>query len=1365
MKLLDLLRFIILLLIVLLTVSPVYSQQADLTGLPIVKNYLPAEHGGTPQNWAIVQDRRGIMYFANTGGLLEYDGSSWRIIKVENEVARTVAIDSSGTIFVGGVDQFGMLQPDHAGKMIYKSLINFIPVDERNFGDVWTIWAVTDGVYFQTKSHIFFYKNSIIYSAKNNSAVVQVWKSKSIFSPAFVVNDKYYAAEIGTGLYSIADGSLKLIKGGEHFKNLTIYSMLPLMNDTKSDNQILIGTDEGFYVYGGSGLIKFKTEADSYFAGSKLYFRGAILKDDTYAYGTQNGGLVLLDKHGKLLKIINKTDGLNDNTVWFVYPSKSGELWLGLNNGIARINYPTSLTVFDSHFGLDGTLVSVNEHKDKIFVTSASGLYYADKTRNSVYKEIFKNIQDINSSSWQIFDAGDFQLVATTNGVYKLTDIKAEQIKTSWRFAYSFCRSEIDKNIIYVGLHDGLALLQLVNGEWVDGGKIPGISEIVQHIVEEDNGTIWLSTLNKGLIKIIPNKNGRNISYGITRFGKAEGVTDKGLVPIKISNKILFGGSNGFLVYKENKNAFESDNTLGDNFKEGYRIEDAKKDSYGSIWILGGINRNVEITKLTINKNEIKVQETFSILNTILVNDFYFVPYRIIPDKDLPNILWITAGDKLYRFDINYYHQYNEKVPYSTLIREVKTGSDSIIYFGGFNNTSDVEKSEWNFSSGINSIEFSYSIPSYTNESAHRYQYFLEDFDEGWSEWTKDTHKEYTNLPPGSFVFHVRAMNASYEISNEASFSFYIPAPWYKSYWAIFIYFILILSGIWLFVNFRIKVLEKETVKLEAIVNERTKEVRQQKETLEEQAKKLVELDRLKTNFFTNISHEFRTPLTLVMGQIENILESSTDEQVKNKLRTALSNSKRLHSLINQLLELSRLEAGEFKLNVANIELVNFLKKVFSAFESYAERKNLKLEFSSDCDSLLLYFDREKLEEIFNNLISNAIKFTPENGSIFLRIFERPSDNKIEVIIEDSGVGINSESLPHIFDRFYQVDSSQTREYEGTGIGLAIVKELVELHQGEIKVESTPGVGTKFIICLKKGSEHFLNKSFVEFVSLPKQKESLISDKTAESSNENYQSIETDEIGIKDKEVILIVEDNAEMRFYIQEQLEENFNIILAKNGEEGVMKALESVPDLIITDVMMPVMNGYDLTVKIKNDRRTSHIPIIMLTAKADEESKLKGLDLGVDDYLIKPFSKKELYARVGNLIKLRSLLKARYKEISAISIDEIEAKPMDQEFLEKVFSSIKHNLESPQFGVSVLADEVGLSVSQLNRKLNALINQSAGKLIRSTKLDYAAQLLKNKAGTISEIAFRVGFSDAPSFTHSFKEKFGYAPSELLKP
>jgi len=1364
MKLFSLISLCIILSSLDLSFNYLSAQNNLLVGLPIIRNYLPSEHGGTPQNWAIVQDKRGIMYFANTGGVIEYDGSNWRIIEIENEVARTIAINDSGTIFVGGVDQFGLLQTDAKGKLQFKSLIKHLPISERNFGDIWTIWPVAEGVYFQSASHIFYLENSAIYSRDKNSNATKIWKSKSIFSPAFIVNDEYFVPEIGTGLCVIENDSVKLTKNGEGFKDLTIYSMLPLESGKISDNKILVGTDNGFYIFNNNSISKFRTDADKYIIENQLYFRGAILSNNTFAFGTQNGGMFVIDQNGKLLSVINKTIGLNDNTVWFIYPCPSGELWLGLNNGIARLNYPSALSVFDSHFGLDGSLFAIHEYANKLFVSSANGIYYAVNSERRDYNSTFTKVEGINSESWEILDLGEYQLVATTNGVYKLYGTNTELINTSWRFAYSFCRSRVDENLIYVGLHDGLATLKKIDGKWIDGGRIPGVSEIIYHIIEEKDGTIWLATFNRGLIKIIPHSNGQNSSFSISRFGKEQGIPDQGLIPIEFNNKIIFGYANGFILFDNNENSFYHENVFGGYFSEGYKVSDVKKDIQGNIWILGGRNKNIELSRVNFSEEGTPGRKTYPILNTILERDFNFIPYRLFPDRKTRDIIWITAGNKLYRFDVKSFNQTITRVNYPALIREVKTEGDSIIYYGGLISKLDSEDKEWSIPSNLTSIEFNYSISSYINEESHQYQYYLEGFDKDWSEWSKEPWKEYTNLPSGNFNFHVRAINAYGEISPEAVFSFYIPTPWYISRWVVFVYILIFLSAIWLFINYRVKYLEKRNVELESLVNERTKEVREQKETLEDQAKKLVELDRLKSNFFTNISHEFRTPLTLVMGQIENILDSTTEEKIKTKLKMALSNSKRLHSLINQLLELSRLEAGEIKLKVANVELVRFLKKVFSAFESYSERKNVKLEFTSSLESVYIYFDKEKLEEIFNNLISNAIKFTPNGGVISLVINETEAKNRIEIFVKDSGIGISESALPHIFDRFYQVDGSHTREYEGTGIGLAIVKELVDLHNGEIKVESSSGKGTTFKIYLQIGKEHLLNKSFVELVH--DDENSRIYNKVRDEidSEENPTLVDDEESGIKDKEIVLIVEDNTEMRNYIQEQLTENFNVLLAKNGEEGIKKAFDFVPDLVITDVMMPITNGYDLALKLKNDRRTSHIPIIMLTAKADEESKLKGLDIGVDDYLIKPFSKKELFARVGNLIKLRSLLKERYKEVSAISIDKIEAKPIDQEFLEKVFNCIKKNIENPQFGVTYLANEVGLSVSQLNRKLNALINQSAGKLIRATRLDYAAELLKSKVGNISEIAFRVGFSDAPGFTHSFKEKFGVPPSEYVK-
>lgn len=1345
--------------------SALHAQENNLTGLPLIKNYLPSEHGATPQNWAIAQDKRGVMYFANTGGLLEYDGVSWRLIEIENDVARTLAIDDEGTIFIGGIDQFGFLTVDSNGKHRYQSLTHLLPVEERNFGDIWTIWPAKDGVYFQSTSHIFLFDDPVKSFENGKVDNHKIWRSNSVFSPAFLVSDNYFVPESGTGILTIADDSLKLIRGGEYFKNLTIYSILPYANDKTPESEILIGTESGFYIYDGSSAKKFITDADDYLIKNQLYLRGAVLSDNTFAFGTQNGGVVIIDKNGKLLKTINKATGLNDNTVWFVYPGKSGELWLGLNNGIARLNYPSALSIIDSHFGLDGTVFFVNEHRGKFYVTTANGLYYTSINQFSDSRLGFRKIEGINSECWGILDLGEHQLVAATSGVYKVSDTQAEQIKTAWRFAYCFYRSTIDENLIYVGLHDGLATLRYLEGKWIDGGRIPGVTEIIFHIVEDSDGTVWLSTYNKGLIRITPYKNNQNSSYSISRFAREQGISEKEKIPLKINDKIIFGNIDGFISFDEAANKFRQEKIFGDYYLNGYRVVDVKKDAEGNVWIMGGKNRNFEISRVKLNEVGKPEVETFPILKTILENDFFFVPYRIHPDKNSSNILWITASDKLYRFDVEDHNRLLSDFQYTSVIREVKTGNDSIIYYGGFNKIISEENTEWKLWSNLNSIEFSYSASSYINESSNQYQYFLEGFNENWSEWTKETRKEYTNLPSGNFIFHIRALNALGKISEQASFAFYIPTPWYKSSWAVFIYVVIVLLAIQGFINYRLKFLEKKTVKLEAIVNERTRIVREQKETLEEQAKKLVELDRLKSNFFTNISHEFRTPLTLVMGQIENILDSTSEEKVKVKLKMALSNSKRLLALINQLLELSRLEAGEIKLKVAKNDLNKFLKKILSAFESFAERRNIQLEYSTNTSELEVFFDPEKMEEIFNNLISNAIKFTGDGGKITLSVDELADENKIEIKVADNGIGISETAIPHIFDRFYQVDGTQTREYEGTGIGLAIVKELVDLHQGTINVTSKAGEGTEFKIHLFKGLEHFNNKPFVEVfedkVDSMKEPDSIV---TSLPQQETKVDFKFEDDGIRDKDVILVVEDNSEMRSYIQENLINEFSIIEAKNGQEAFKKALEVVPDLVITDVMMPLMNGFDLTEKLKNDLKTSHIPIIMLTAKADEESKLKGLDLGVDDYLVKPFSKKELIARVGNLIKLRTLLKERYKGVSAISLEEIEAKPLDREFLEKVFAIIKTHLEDQQFGVPVLAAEAGMSVSQLNRKLNALINQSAGKLIRSTKLDYAAQLLKKGAGNISEIAYRVGFSDTAGFSNSFKEKFGCPPSEYSK-
>jgi len=402
------------------------------------------------------------------------------------------------------------------------------------------------------------------------------------------------------------------------------------------------------------------------------------------------------------------------------------------------------------------------------------------------------------------------------------------------------------------------------------------------------------------------------------------------------------------------------------------------------------------------------------------------------------------------------------------------------------------------------------------------------------------------------------------------------------------------------------------------------------------------------------------------------------------------------------------------------------------------------MKFESKIESLLLNIDKEKIEEVIDNLLSNAFKFTPPNGNITMLLDQERSEFTANAVItiSDNGIGIPEEKLVNIFDRFYQADSSSTKQYEGTGLGLAIVKEIVELHGGTITVNSKINTGTSFSIYLPV-EETEIETAFSEIEEIK-----------ASEKNKNEEN----------KSLILIVEDNHDVRSFIKENLDEKYRIEEATNGEEGISKAIEKIPDLIITDVMMPKVNGFELCNKLKNDHRTSHIPIVILTAKADEEDKIDGLQIGADEFLAKPFSSRELEIRVGNLVHIRQLLREKYKEISVIKSEDIKANPIDKDFLDKVFGLIKNHIEDQQFSVQKLADNMAMSVSQLNRKLNALINQSAGKLIRSTKLDYAAKLLEKNAGNITEIGYRIGFSDLPSFTNSFKEKFGISPSEYLK-
>jgi signal transduction histidine kinase/DNA-binding response OmpR family regulator len=527
-----------------------------------------------------------------------------------------------------------------------------------------------------------------------------------------------------------------------------------------------------------------------------------------------------------------------------------------------------------------------------------------------------------------------------------------------------------------------------------------------------------------------------------------------------------------------------------------------------------------------------------------------------------------------------------------------------------------------------------------------------------------------------------------------------------------------------------------------------------QSKQLEEQAEKLRETDRIKSTFFANISHEFRTPLTLILNSLSDKIETvKSGRNPEDVLQYELMyrNAKRLLNLINQLLDLSKLDAKEMKLYQENADLVKVLHVIHASFSSLAHSKEISFNLSVPYEKIICRIDCDKFEKIFYNLLSNAFKFTPRGGKIDL-IAELTDDlagRKIKIAVHDSGPGIASDQLEHVFNRFYQGKQYFSDE-QGTGIGLALTKELVELQGGKIVVESVEGKGSAFIVTLPL-SDATADETFRE--------QKIVEHEFAVSKSAAYEEEIVTEAA--DKPVVLIIEDNEDLRYYLKRSLAENFQVAESEDGIKGLQKAYNTIPDLVVSDWMMPGMDGITLCHQLKTDERTSHIPVILLTAMAGDNAKLQGLETGADDYLTKPFDNRELIVRIKNLIENRRQMRERYSKEMLLGPKKIPVSSMDEKFLQKVMEAVETNMGDPDFSMEKFGQQVALSRMQLHRKLKALTGNSPGDFLRSMRLKRAKRLLESRAGNVSEVAYEVGFNNLSYFSKCYKEEFGLSPNE----
>ncbi len=522
------------------------------------------------------------------------------------------------------------------------------------------------------------------------------------------------------------------------------------------------------------------------------------------------------------------------------------------------------------------------------------------------------------------------------------------------------------------------------------------------------------------------------------------------------------------------------------------------------------------------------------------------------------------------------------------------------------------------------------------------------------------------------------------------------------------------------------------------------------------------DLDEIKTRFFANVSHEFRTPLALIKGPLKQALKNNADNPINgnvilsNKAYQMIENNTvRLQNLVDQLLDLSKVEHGNVYLSLKQGGIIKFLRSIVFSFESMAERNNIGLNTSFPPEIDDAFYDKDKLEKIVSNVLSNAFKYTANNGAVTVTVDH--TDHYLIIEIADTGKGIPNKDLKRVFERFYRVEGN---EEKGSGIGLALTKELVDLHHGKISVDSRKNVGTTFKVRLPITLEEL--PQLLSVSNKPVNTDSTFKDLTTISKEQTALKDNSERRNTEERPVALIVEDNADLRSFISDLVQDYYQILKAEDGLQGERMAFEHIPDIVISDIMMPKKDGYELCHSLKVNPKTSHIPIIMLTAKASQEHKIEGLTQGADAYLTKPFDDQELLLRMKNLIDSRKGVWDHFRELDMLLFDDMDVSSVDDKFLQNVFRTIKENLDNERFGVEDIARNVGFSRSQLHRKLKALFDKSANQLIIEVRMKAAHSLLKEKAGSVSEVAYSVGYSNLSYFTKVFKEKFGKLPSKV---
>ncbi|MCP5047249.1 MAG: hypothetical protein GY940_08760, partial [bacterium] len=982
-----------------------------------------------------------------------------------------MAIDDTGNIYIGGKDEFGFFTPDANGALNYVSLSNGLEHNQKNFSTVWKTHWTGKGVYFHTSKFLFRWDP--------NQNRLKVWEPGpgKMYGASFTCGGELFIRQQGIGLMKMRGDSLRLLPGGDVFAKKKAFMMTPYDNAAGVET-LLIGTQaSGFYIYDGRGAASFPTGADDYVMENKLLYGVRLTASPgDFALATRLGGLVIMDRQGRLKHIFDKTSGLMDDNIKYVLEDSGGNLWLAMNRGIAKIEYTSPFSFYNEGSNLPGLVLSVVTHRSQLYAGTDTGLYFLDSFNR------FHRVPGLSSYCYSLLSVGNDLLAATANGLFRVNpkhQVNRVPVKGK---AYVLHRSRKEPDRVWAGLERGLVSLYFntgnpnQQGQWRLEHQFEDIDLEIRTVVEDKKGDLWLGTLTKGALHVAfasgeqgpPELTNRTV----TRYDTSHGLASKEVHAFMAGGHVMFATADGIYRFDETNRRFIPDSTLGEAFAGGTRgVFLVAEDKNKHIWF----HSKRTNFRAVPGKGGVYALDYRDLrrLPPVQVNTIY-------PDPG-GEFTWFGGNNGLVRYRTE--SKNTSPADFSSLIRNVEVNGNPLLYDAG--NFKYIPGNDWTHSPPVipfkdRNLRFTFAAPFFHNESRTQYRYLLEGYDPDWSDWSSETRKDYTNIDSGFNRFRVQARNVYGDLSREAVFQFRVLPPWYNTWWAYLGYLLSAFLGVYMVVRWRSGKLVKEKQKLEGIVKERTKEIEQKNLQLKEQSVKLQKVAKIKSRFFANISHEFRTPLTLIIGPLEQVLDDyrGKDPPLEKKAELMLRNSQRLLNLINQLLDLSKFDSGRMRLHASRQDIVPFLKGILAAFQLLVTQKNIQLTLHAEKETISLYFDREKLEQAMGNILLNAVKFTPSGGKITVNV--NVKGRFLALSVRDTGVGISSDQLAHVFDRFYQAETSDGelpgQGHKGSGIGLALAKELVDLHRGKIDVHSRGGEGkdsgTEFVIRLPMGDGH-----------------------------------------------------------------------------------------------------------------------------------------------------------------------------------------------------------------------------------------------------------------------------------------------------